>query len=512
MSLSPKTNRLNGALRAAVAPASRAPALSAAEQDAMETLSSLGLLDDGGALNKDALKTLGTEQIKTMQVALSAAGLYVEKGHKYYADGVIGKRTLGGLDQLLAKNDLVATLSKEGDLSRDDVKVIQSSLNTLGHSAGKVDGLAGPNTTKGIESFLESNGADVKTLNEDLQSDIEPHLEKTAEEKAVDKILNDLIVKPTGDKTPLADDTNYTLHPDLVVAMAKNPRITEYVQTTFDVAHKYEINPYLYANQIWQESRYRVNAISPAGAKGLAQFVNETGRKYGLEGRDFYDPQKSLDAGARHMKDLTNELGDQRLALAAYNGGMGAIEFAARKLDIPMKNITFETWLEFNEERFNAKRARGIKTSSAWDHETRAYTKKVIPDYWDEKTKEIARKQDLPDFANNGQPTKEIQWDSIDDQKLGEREWTGETHVFEKSGAPTHAGLAGTPGIRNAFAASTAGLPIAPEAPRAEIGQGLGFRASFEGARDNLQIRMAENAASPVADNTNLFEQKFDIA
>lgn len=41
--------------------------------------------------------------------------------------------------------------------TRDDVRKVQSELNSKGHDSGSVDGLIGPNTTAGIKSFQEAN-------------------------------------------------------------------------------------------------------------------------------------------------------------------------------------------------------------------------------------------------------------------------------------------------------------------------------------------------------------------
>lgn len=61
-------------------------------------------------------------------------------------------------------------------------------------------------------------------------------------------------------------------------------------------------------------------AVSPKGAKGVMQFMDDTWAAYGKG--DARDPTASIDAGARYMKALIDQYGgDVRAAIAHYNGG-----------------------------------------------------------------------------------------------------------------------------------------------------------------------------------------------
>lgn len=61
-------------------------------------------------------------------------------------------------------------------------------------------------------------------------------------------------------------------------------------------------------------------AVSPKGAKGVMQFMDETWATYGKG--DPRDPIASIDAAAAYIKDLTKHYGgDVRAAIAHYNGG-----------------------------------------------------------------------------------------------------------------------------------------------------------------------------------------------
>lgn len=72
----------------------------------------------------------------------------------------------------------------------------------------------------------------------------------------------------------------------------------------------------------WQESRGRMDAVSPKGALGVMQLMPTTAAELGV---DPTNPADNIRGGAMYLRRQLDRFGSLPLALAAYNAGPGAV-------------------------------------------------------------------------------------------------------------------------------------------------------------------------------------------
>lgn len=110
-----------------------------------------------------------------------------------------------------------------------------------------------------------------------------------------------------------------------VSALADPPRSAEkiHVARVCDLidthARRHGLPSEFFARLIWKESRFDPNAVSPAGAEGIAQFMPGTAAMRGLA--DPFDMEQAIPASARYLGELKTGFGNLGLAAAAYNAG-----------------------------------------------------------------------------------------------------------------------------------------------------------------------------------------------
>ncbi|GHA38009.1 glycosyl transferase [Devosia pacifica] len=101
-------------------------------------------------------------------------------------------------------------------------------------------------------------------------------------------------------------------------------------------ADRWNLPPAFFARLIWQESRFDPEAISPAGAQGIAQFMPGTARLRALANP--FDSASALAYSAEYLSALAEQFGNLGLAAVAYNAGEGrAARILAGRAGAPLE-------------------------------------------------------------------------------------------------------------------------------------------------------------------------------
>jgi membrane-bound lytic murein transglycosylase D len=120
------------------------------------------------------------------------------------------------------------------------------------------------------------------------------------------------------------------------------------------------IEPILKRNGIPDDFKYLCmiesglsNVISPNGAVGFWQFIEETGRNYGLRINDEvderYDIRKSTEAACAYFKEAYLQFGSWTLAAASYNLGINGLKGALNKQEV---NSYYDLYLNTETSRY----------------------------------------------------------------------------------------------------------------------------------------------------------------
>lgn len=97
----------------------------------------------------------------------------------------------------------------------------------------------------------------------------------------------------------------------------------QYLAMAKSAAKRHKVPVDLFLRLVQQESAWNPNAVSHAGAMGLAQLMPGTAAYLKVDAKD---PEQNLEGGARYLKEQYRTFGSWRLALAAYNAGPGAVK------------------------------------------------------------------------------------------------------------------------------------------------------------------------------------------
>ena len=96
-----------------------------------------------------------------------------------------------------------------------------------------------------------------------------------------------------------------------------------------------------------------INAVSPAGARGVWQFMPATAKENGMEVNESVDEryhlEKSTEAACKYLLDAKSKLGTWTLAAASYNGGIAGI---TRQIDFQKETDYYDLLLTEETSRY----------------------------------------------------------------------------------------------------------------------------------------------------------------
>ena len=225
-------------------------------------------------------------------------------------------------DSLLNENQMLSAPANDTD---GDILVDDDIENLVEYNSDNIDSLL---NIYYIQKQIDVNDFDVATLELDsLTSNIpdEVYIERLKKMNSFipvqfNKVVKNAIIRYT-ERMPMATAR--------IIGLS-----TYYMPLFEEIFDEYGLPKELKAMAVI-ESALNPRAVSRARAKGMWQFMYNTGKIYGLEMTSYvderYDPLTACRAAARLLKDNYMIFGDWSLAIASYNCGAGNVSKAIRR-------------------------------------------------------------------------------------------------------------------------------------------------------------------------------------
>jgi hypothetical protein len=168
------------------------------------------------------------------------------------------------------------------------------------------------NFTPEISDIIELQVHSTADEQADRSQALEPHIDSSSGTRPAETIApdpqNELVRPSFLDRAKLA----------LARSEARPPSREEICTALVAVARQNNLPLGFFTNLIWQESRFNHEAVSRAGAMGIAQFMPDVAEALSI---DAFEARDALPASGKLLNDLRARFGSLGLVAAAYNAG-----------------------------------------------------------------------------------------------------------------------------------------------------------------------------------------------
>jgi hypothetical protein len=307
----------------------------------------VGQAVDEGRTSRDLLaqlKSLNTEYGKAAEVKdIFAQRLGSELGGDVVEDTFMSMRTTGGAGTALqmatqSGNILPAvaggilTAARVPEAKRELADILTDPIFRVGASrVGQL--LEAAPLVRGGARATQQFGTEIPQAQEEQAGKVRMAEQVIAQKAAQAPIMEELRMlrqalesrggtpTPTPTETPRKEEPRAQMKP---MALKRNASVEQRIE-------RFTQEDPIVQSIIYQESRGKLGQKSRAGAVGLMQLKTAAAKDMGV--KDRLDPEQNLSGGARYYESLLKRFGDEELALAAYNWGMGNVGKKLKELE-----------------------------------------------------------------------------------------------------------------------------------------------------------------------------------
>jgi hypothetical protein len=288
------------------------------------------------------LKGLNTEYGKAAEVKdIFAQRLGKELGGDLIEDAFMSIRTTGGAGTTLqmatqSGNILpavaggVLTAARVPEAKRELADILTDPIFRVGASrVGQV--LEAAPLVRGGARAYQQFGTEIPQAREEPAGQVRMAEQVIAQQAAQAPLMEELRMlrqalesrggTPAPTETPTEEKPRAQMKP---MALRRNASVEERIQ-------RFTQEDPLIQSIIFQESRGKLGQKSPAGAVGLMQLKKAAAKDMNVKDRT--DPEQNLTGGTGYYRRLEKMFGDEELALAAFNWGMGNVGKKLKELE-----------------------------------------------------------------------------------------------------------------------------------------------------------------------------------